>query len=213
MSAGGAELAPAGESHTVLMAPFFEAGFKPHQIAREARDRARKQEPSIMLALVPVVMVTVAIVGTILYSMPAGAARLQNEVTGFMGISQLFSAKAAVHQKNLILVVESDPDLRKVAQTTLTRQGFTVMLAASGGEATRVFGAQANDASLVILGSAPDILQTRKQIHDAQPNVKILVSKKPGTHVFSGLGSAALPRPYTAGQLTAAVTKAVGLAQ
>ena len=171
---------------------------------------------SELLNVAAVLFLIAALSATIVYSVGGGASfpslPWELNIARLIGIpaTSSLAKTTAAQQRDIVLVVESDPELRRVALTTLSRHGFTVLLASSGAEAFQVFGRAANEVGLVILGSAPDITRTRDEIRKVLPNVKVLVSKVPGTLTFAGLGGGILPRPYTAGQLAEAVHKAVG---
>jgi hypothetical protein len=210
------DLAPAGESRTILRAPYFVGGKAPgHQYANEPKN-PRKFQASGLLNVAAVLLLLAALSATILNSVGSSATfpALTWEATvartlGIPDTPQVTKISAAL-EKDIVLVVENDPELRRVALTTLSRHGFTVLLASTGAEAFQVFGRAANEVGLVILGAGPDTVRTRDEIRKVRPNVKVLVSKVPGTLTFAGLGGGILPRPYTAGQLAEAVHKAVG---
>jgi hypothetical protein len=215
-AATAGDLASAGESRTILRAPFF-VGSKPpgHQYADEPR-KQWKFHASGLLNLAAVLLLIGALSSTILHSVGGGSSfpptPWDGNIARLIGITetpQLVKLSAPL-QKDIVLVVENDPELRRVALTTLSRHGFTVLLASNGAEAFRVFGSAANDVGLVILGAGPDVMRTRAEIRKVRPNVKVLVSKVPGTLTFAGLGGGILPRPYTAGQLAEVVHKTVG---
>jgi CheY-like chemotaxis protein len=210
------DLAPAGESRTIMRAPYF-VGPKPpgHKYAHEPQ-KPWKFHSSDLLNVLAILLLLGALLTTILHSVGGGssipAAPWEGNIARALGIPDTppVVKTTAAQQRDIVLVVENDPELRRVALTTLSRHGFTVLLASSGAEAFRVFGSAANEVGLVILGAAPDTKVTRDEIRKVRPNVKVLVSKVPGTLTFAGLGSGILPRPYTAGQLAEAVHKAVG---
>jgi hypothetical protein len=215
LGATATDLAPAGQSRTFLRAPYF-ASRKPH-VHRYSGERQEHWtfHSSDLLNLAGVLLLLGLLATTILNSLGGSsspAAPWEGNIARLIGIPatpQVVKPSAA-RQKDIVLVVENDPELRRVALTTLNRHGFTVLLASTGSEAFRVFGPAANDVGLVILGSAPDVKVTRDEIRKVRPNVKMLVSKVPGTLTFAGLGGGIVPRPYTASQLAEAVHKAVG---
>jgi hypothetical protein len=215
-TAAAGHFAPAVQSRTFLRAPYFVGRRAP---GRPYTDEPQKQwtfHSSDLLNVVGVMMLLAGLATAILHSVGGSssvlAASWEGNIARLIGIPETPQAlkPSEARQKDIVLVVENDPDLRRVAVTTLSRHGFTVLLASSGSEAFRVFGSSANDVGLVILGSAPDIKVTRDQIRKVRPNVKMLVSKVPGTLTFAGLGGGILPRPYTSGQLAEAVHKTVG---
>jgi hypothetical protein len=210
------DLAAASESRTILRAPYFVGSKAP---GSQYADEAKKQwrfHASDMLNVAAVLLLIAALSTTILHSVGGGsslpAVPWETNIARLIGIPETPAVvkPSAARQKDIVLVVENDPELRRVALTTLSRHGFTVLLASSGTEAFQVFGSAANDVGLVILGASPEITQTRDAIRKVRPNVKVLVSKVPGTLTFAGLGGGILPRPYTAVQLAEAVHKAVG---
>jgi CheY-like chemotaxis protein len=176
-----------------------------------------------VLELAPVLLILVALVAATTYSLPTASAVLGPESAAWLhqaarwaGIPETpapAKKRQAAAKPQLgvgsVLVIESDSELRLVATTALSRQGYTVRLAENGKEALRIFGA-ADDISLVILATGPEARRTRKEIQSLQPDMKIVVAKKPGTYTFAGLkASATIPRPYDAPQLMEAVRKAV----
>ncbi len=208
------DLAPAGESRTILRAPYFVGSKAPGR--QYADQKPWKFHASDLLKVIAVLLLIAALSTTILHSAGGGsnfpAMPWEGNVARFLGVPETpqVTKTTAALQKDIVLVVENDPELRRVALTTLSRHGFTVLLASSGAEAFQVFGRAANEVGLVILGAGPDTVRTRDEIRKVRPNVKVLVSKVPGTLTFAGLGGGILPRPYTAGQLAEAVHKAVG---
>ena len=215
-TAAAGDLAPAGESRTILRAPYFVGPSAPGEEYTNAAKKHSNFHASDRLNLWAAVVLVVALSTTILFSVFGGpsfpATQWEWNIARLIGIpaTPQVVKTTTPQQKDIVLVVENDPQLQRVALTTLSRHGFTVLLASTGPEAFRVFGAAANDVGLVILGYAPDIARTRDAIRKVRPNVKVLVSKVPGTLTFAGLGGGILPRPYTAGQLAEAVHKAVG---
>jgi hypothetical protein len=210
------DLAPAGESRTIMRAPYFVGSKAPgHKYADEPQ-KPWKFHASDLLNVAAVLLLLGALATTILHSVGGAtsipAAPWEGNVAHLLGIPDTppVVKTTAAQQRDIVLVVENDTELRRVALTTLNSHGFKVLLASSGSEAFRVFGSAASEVGLVILGAAPDTKVTRDEIRKLRPNVKVLVSKVPGTLTFAGLGSGILPRPYTAGQLAEAVHKAVG---
>jgi len=90
----------------------------------------------------------------------------------------------------LILVVDDEQPIREMTLTTLTRNGYRVILAADGAEAAMVFAQRAAEIRLVITDvQMPnfDGVMLGRVLHRINPNARLLV--------ISGLSTAMANRP------------------
>lgn len=115
-----------------------------------------------------------------------------------------------------ILVVDDEPEIRKLVTAMLTRSGYRVLSADSGENAVRVFKANP-EIELVLTDvvspgmSGPMIVD---EIVSLRPNIKILfMSGYDSTHVVQRYvmkaGFSLLPKPFTMEQLQRKVQAAL----
>jgi CheY-like chemotaxis protein len=106
----------------------------------------------------------------------------------------------------LVLVVDDEEAIRKVAQKTLERNGYRVLLAADGAEAVSVYASRRNDIDAVITDMAMPIMDgpaTIVALKAINPAIKIVSTS--GLASNGGLSKAMsagvrhfIPKPYTA---------------
>ena len=109
-------------------------------------------------------------------------------------------------QNNLVLVVDDEEPIRKLAQRALERYGYRVLLAADGTEALSLYRPRQNEIDVVITDMAMpkmDGLATITALKSINPNVKIIGSS--GMASDGGVAKAMaagiqhfVPKPYTA---------------
>lgn len=143
----------------------------------------------------------------------------------FPAQSSMFASAESVEEKaglprgngELVLVVDDEAAVRSVAQRTLERFGYRVMVAAHGAEAVSIYAQYRTDIKLVLTDMAmpimdgPALIVALKAIN---PRVKIIGSSGlaangavaravgAGVHLFA-------PKPYTAETLLSLIQKAL----
>jgi len=120
---------------------------------------------------------------------------------------------AATEQSNLpgnhnelVLFVDDEEAIRKVAQKTLERHGYRVLLAADGAEAVSLYASRRNDIDAVITDMAMPVMDgpaTILALRAINPEIKIVTTS--GLASERGLAKAMsagirhfIPKPYTA---------------
>jgi len=120
---------------------------------------------------------------------------------------------AATEQSNLsgnhnelVLVVDDEEAIRKVAQKTLERHGYRVLLAADGAEAVSLYASRRNEIDAVITDMAMPVMDgpaTILALRAINPEIKIVTTS--GLASERGLAKAMsagvrhfIPKPYTA---------------
>ncbi len=117
-----------------------------------------------------------------------------------------------------VLLVDDEEVVRNMAETALERQGYEVLLAASGPAAIERFRVSADRIRLVILDlgmpgmGGSDILPL---LRERRPDVEVVVSsgytEAEAMRAFQGLRvSGFIQKPYTAAQLAEKVKQAIG---
>ena len=121
-------------------------------------------------------------------------------------------------QKELILVVDDEADLREIPKIALQKYAYRVLTASDGIEAVALYAQYKDEISVVLLNmmmphmDGPTAIRTLQKI---EPSVKIIaVSGLPSSEMIaeatrSGV-TAFLPKPYTAKELLKTLQKAVG---
>jgi len=109
-------------------------------------------------------------------------------------------------RNNLVLVVDDEEPIRKLAQRTLERYGYRVLLAADGTEALSLYRPRQNEIDVVItdmMMPKMDGLATISALKSINPNIKIIGSS--GLASDGGVTKAMaagiqhfIPKPYTA---------------
>jgi two-component system cell cycle sensor histidine kinase/response regulator CckA len=106
----------------------------------------------------------------------------------------------------LVMVVDDEPSIRKMAEATLTRFGYRVVTAGDGREAVEMFSAMADEISLVILDIAMPEMggeEALEHLLAIRPNARIVFSS--GYNEFETRsrveGYPFIPKPYTSRQL------------
>jgi len=115
-------------------------------------------------------------------------------------------AKLPHGHNNLVLVVDDEEPIRKLAQRALERYGYRVLLAADGTEAVSLYQPRQNEIDVVITDMAMpnmDGLATITALKSINPNVRIIGSS--GMASDGGVAKAMaagiqhfIPKPYTA---------------
>jgi CheY-like chemotaxis protein len=110
------------------------------------------------------------------------------------------------NHNELVLVVDDEEAIRKVAQKTLERHGYRVLLAADGAEAVSVYASRRNEIDAVITDMAMPIMDgsaTILALKAINPAIKIVTTS--GLASEGGLAKALsagvrhfIPKPYTA---------------
>lgn len=121
--------------------------------------------------------------------------------------------------RNKILVMDDDPNIRRITKMALENYGYCVSVASDGTEAEELFLASRNDAEPFVLAivdltipggrGGVDTLQSLKELDATLPVIassgysKEEVLSKESTYRFDGL----LPKPYTVNMLIHEVSK------
>jgi CheY-like chemotaxis protein len=119
-------------------------------------------------------------------------------------------------QKELILVVDDEPDLRDITEIALQKYAYRVLTASDGIEAVALYAQYKDEISVVLLNmmmpymDGPTAIRTLQKI---KPSVKIIaVSGLPSSEMIAEatcLGvTAFLSKPYTAKELLKTLQKA-----
>ena len=127
------------------------------------------------------------------------------------------SADHLVKGKGLVLVVDDEPIMRKIAVNVLELSGYSVMSASDGDEAVDLYKIHYEKSDLVLL----DLLMPRKsgketflEMSDIKPGVKVLLvtgaKKDKRVEELLGLGiKGYIEKPYKFLHLSQAVFEAV----
>jgi CheY-like chemotaxis protein len=115
-------------------------------------------------------------------------------------------SKLSHGHNELILVVDDEEPIRKVAQKTLERFGYRVLLAADGAEAVSVFKSRQRDIAAIIMDMAMPVMDgtaTISAIKAIKPKIRIIsssgLSSDGGAVETSNNGVRHfIPKPYTA---------------
>jgi CheY-like chemotaxis protein len=116
-----------------------------------------------------------------------------------------------------VLVVDDEEAIRKIAQHTLNRFGYRVMLASDGSEALEIYKKNQDDIDLVLTDMAMPVMDgptTIAALKKINPAVKIIASSgfssstDPGKLPGSGV-ECLVPKPYTAEMLLKALHQAL----
>ncbi len=117
----------------------------------------------------------------------------------------------------LVLVVDDEDAVRDIAQRTLERYGYRVVLAANGAEAVAVYARQQADVAVVLTDMAMPIMDGPALIvalRSINPEVKIIGSSGLASNggVARAIGAGVpqfVPKPYTARVLLTTLRKAI----
>jgi CheY-like chemotaxis protein len=128
---------------------------------------------------------------------------------------------AAVDASASILVVDDEQVVLRMAKLSLERQGYRVLVAASGPAAIRLFQGEARDVDLVVLDlSMPGMNgeETLAALQDIDPNVRAVISSGYSqAEALRTFGSRRtfgfVQKPYRPSQLAAAVKAALAGAE
>ncbi|MCU0518923.1 MAG: PAS domain S-box protein, partial [Oscillatoria sp. Prado101] len=121
-------------------------------------------------------------------------------------------------QKELILVVDDEPDLRDITEIALLKYAYRVLTASDGIEAVALYSQYKNEISVVLINmmmphmDGPTAIRTLQKI---KPSVKIIaVSGLPDSEMIAEATrqgvTAFLSKPYTAKELLKTLQKTVG---
>jgi PAS domain S-box-containing protein len=161
-----------------------------------------------------------------------GAIKVYSEAGQGTTVKMIFPASAAAQKlaagrpeaspefkgSGRILVVDDESTVRSVATQVLERTGFTVLAAASGVEAVRMFRARPADIRLVLLDLTMPGMggeETMRQLRKIRPDVRVVLSsgfnEQEVIQRFIGENLAGfVQKPYTVQELRDAVRKALG---
>lgn len=117
-----------------------------------------------------------------------------------------------------ILVVDDEETVRSLGKRMLERAGFTVLTAADGQEALKVFASEKDRIRLIILDLTMPILDGEACFHLLQqqdPEVKVILtsgySEQDVVNQFAGKGLAGfLQKPFTSGDLIQKIREILG---
>jgi DNA-binding NtrC family response regulator len=112
------------------------------------------------------------------------------------------------HESRTVLVVDDEPDIRKLVTAILTRAGYRVLTADTGKNAIRLFKGNLDTELLLTDVVAPGMSgpMIADQIAALRPDIKVLfMSGYDGTQVVQRYvvekGYSLLVKPFTVGQL------------
>ncbi len=115
----------------------------------------------------------------------------------------------ALSGKGLVMVVDDEEAVRRMAKATLERYGYTVVVAQDGKEAVDIFATMADDVSAVLLDMAMPVMNGReaaRRIVEIRPRTPILITS--GYNESEAIDwieqqglSGFIQKPYTASQL------------
>ena len=121
---------------------------------------------------------------------------------------QTESRLSAQGEDRLVLLVDDEVSIRRVARRALERNGYRVLEAADGVEALAVYGSHKNHISLVVTDmSMPEMSGTELagRLRTLDPELRILATsgRPPGETIGSVIDcfSDFLPKPYTVSDL------------
>ena len=123
---------------------------------------------------------------------------------------------AASHGGRVILAVDDDEAVRRVAAENLRRLGFTVIEAGDGDEAMRILGDPSHHVDLLFTDvrmpgplSGPALGEAAVR---RQPSLRVLLTSGNPGHAGSGTATGSFPvlhKPYRRAELAAAVEAAL----
>ena len=85
-----------------------------------------------------------------------------------------FNQSAAPRGSETILLLESDPETRKLAAFMLGKQGYSVLEARNRTEAFALFNQRAGDVELLLLEARRGSCQLAEEVKQYQPHVRVL---------------------------------------
>ena len=117
-----------------------------------------------------------------------------------------------------VLVIDDDDTVRRVAQMTLKRHGYTILSAANGAEGVELFTRHAEEIRCVVLDLTMPVMsgeEALRRIAAVRAGVPVILSsgytEADALRRFGGQGLAGfLQKPYQAGTLAAKVRQALG---
>jgi len=105
-----------------------------------------------------------------------------------------------------ILVVDDEPSVRRLAEATLTRYGYRVILASDGKEGVEIYRKAAGSITLIIMDVSMPVLNGEEALQELlqiEPNLQVLFSS--GFNATDSMKHLAnypfLPKPYTSREL------------
>jgi two-component system cell cycle sensor histidine kinase/response regulator CckA len=115
----------------------------------------------------------------------------------------------ALKSKGIILVVDDEEIIRKVAKTALETQGYQVLVAVNGREAVEIFRGMADSISLIILDLTMPVMggeEALRHLRAIRPDVTVMLSsgytEDDAMRRFAVDGLAGfIQKPYTSAQL------------
>jgi PAS domain S-box-containing protein len=127
------------------------------------------------------------------------------------------AARKRLAGRGTILVVDDEAMVRQFARATLTRHGYSVLLAENGQDAVRLFRERPDEIAVILLDMSMPLMggeETLRKMLAIRSGVRVIVSsgydEKEAMRRFTGLGiTAFLQKPYTANQLAAEVKSAL----
>ena len=118
------------------------------------------------------------------------------------------AGKAAVELggQGTVLVVDDEPSVRRLAEATLSRQGYRVLLASNGREGIELYKQEAATVSLIILDLAMPVMSGEEALEELmtftpRPNVLFSSGFNESESVQHLKGFPFLQKPYTSKEL------------
>ena len=121
-------------------------------------------------------------------------------------LTQVPQNEVSLKGHGTVLVIDDEPSVRKLAETTLSKYGYRVLMAENGRDGLDLYRAQADCISLVIMDLSMPVMDGEKAMNELAtiaPATPVLVSSGfEGEHSSKYLEKYAfLQKPYTAKQL------------
>ena len=129
-------------------------------------------------------------------------------------VAKLREAPAAAPNagRRVVLVVDDEDMVRKVARAALEKRGYTVITAEDGEAAVRAFSEQAGNIAAVLMDMTMPVMggeEATARIRRIRPDVPVIASsgysRSEAMERFGPQVSAYIQKPYTAGKLGTAV--------
>jgi len=128
------------------------------------------------------------------------------------------SARESFRGRGLVLVVDDEATVRRLARAMLERIGFEVICAADGNEAIALLRRHADRVRAVVLDMTMHPLDgaaTFRELRRVRDDVRVVLSsgysEQDATRAFDGVGLAGfLQKPYRLEDLTAVMRTALG---
>ena len=128
------------------------------------------------------------------------------------------SPREDLHGQGLVLVVDDEDLIRRVAKSALEMYGFSVLLAEDGQQAVEIYEQRANEIDVVLLDLVMPNLggeETFRKLRSINPDVRVILSSGYGDsqaqEQFRGKRLAGfIQKPYTATQIGEELKRALG---